>query len=118
VDSDADAAESPRRALADGRICWAETAEAASAAPKIVVVNAEVVRRKPRLLALLRIALPDGSTRLGLELKSGRSLPVFWHEAARTGLISRMAAIIERWSRDSLREQLARRRVAIHSTTW
>jgi hypothetical protein len=51
VVSDAGAAESLRRVLADGRNCWAETVEAAKAAPRIAVVNAGDVRRTPRLLA-------------------------------------------------------------------
>src|SRR5262245_37763027 len=56
-----------RRADADGRNCWAQTgiptAEAVMAAPAIVVVNALVVRRKPRLLAFLGLALRVGPVR-------------------------------------------------------
>ena len=63
VDSDVVAAEPPRRALADGKNCWAETVEAAIAAPRIIVADAEVVRRTPRLLAYLGLALPAGPAR-------------------------------------------------------
>ena len=63
------------------------------------MVNAEVVRCKPRLLAFLGHALPDGPTRLRLESQGGRSVPVLSHEAAETGPLSRMAVIVERWSR-------------------
>ena len=40
-------------ALPEDGNCWAETIEAVKTAPRTAVVNAEVVRRKPRLLAFL-----------------------------------------------------------------
>jgi hypothetical protein len=36
--------------------CWDEAVEAMTKAPRPVAINAEVVRRKSRLLALLRLA--------------------------------------------------------------
>jgi hypothetical protein len=55
---------SARPLSAVGGFCWAQTgittaAEAASAAPAIVLVNAVGLRRKPRLLALLGLDFPS-----------------------------------------------------------
>src|SRR3954452_20503461 len=87
-DADADAAALPRRLLAEGRNCWAETVEAKMMAPRIVVVNAEDVRRKPRLLAFLGLALPDGSSRRKNSSIKDRPAPAIWHRGPPTGSIS------------------------------
>jgi hypothetical protein len=39
--------------MSGGGNCWAKTVEAITTAPSTVVVNAEVLPRKPRLLAFL-----------------------------------------------------------------
>src|SRR6516165_5105191 len=88
-DADADAAALPRRLLAEGRNCCAETVEAVMTAPRIVVVNAEDVRRKPRLLAFLGLALPDGSSRRETSSIKDRPAPAIWHRTSPTGSISR-----------------------------
>jgi hypothetical protein len=75
------------------------------AAPRIIVVNAEVVRRKPRLLAFLGLALPDGSSRWMNELIEGESVPATWHWHPRTGSITQqLGSYRDRRSRDSLCE--------------
>ena len=58
-------------------------------APRIVVVNAEDERRKPRLLAFLELALPDGSSRRKTSSIKDRPVPAIWHRAPPTGSISR-----------------------------
>jgi hypothetical protein len=50
-------------------------------APRIVVVNAEDVRRKRRLLAFLGLALPDGSSRRKTSSIKDRPAPAIWHRA-------------------------------------
>ena len=70
--ADADAVRLPRRGLSDGWNCCAEIVEDVRTAPRIVVVNAEVVRRKPRLLAFPGLALPDGSVRRGFARHQGK----------------------------------------------
>jgi hypothetical protein len=57
------AADPARRLAAEGSRCWAQTVEAVRAAPRIAVVSAFDVRRKPRLLAFLGLALADGPGR-------------------------------------------------------
>ena len=88
-DADADAAALPRRLLTEGRNCCAETVEAKMMAPRIVVVNAEDVRRKPRLLAFLGLALPERSGRRKTLSIKDQPAPLFWHGAPRPARSSR-----------------------------
>ena len=60
--ADAGTARLSGRGLSNGWNCWAEIVEDVRTAPRIVVVNAEVVRCKPRLLTFPGLALPDGSS--------------------------------------------------------
>jgi len=48
--------EFPCGVSSGARNCWANTVEAVKTAPRTAVVNADVVGRKPRLLALLGLA--------------------------------------------------------------
>jgi hypothetical protein len=66
------AAEFPCGAPSGERNCWANTVEAVKTAPRTAVVNADVVGRKPRLLAFLGLAWNKASR--GNELPAGSCL--------------------------------------------